>query len=65
MRPESPCKDCSERRLKCHSSCERYKQFKRKRREFVEARHGEVWDEYTDYVYVQVKRGTRRGGKAK
>lgn len=24
----SPCKDCSERVLHCHSSCERYRQYK-------------------------------------
>ena len=65
MRPESPCMGCSERRLKCHSICKRYDQFKRKRREFAETRHEEVWDEYTDYIYVQVKRGTRRGRKTK
>ena len=65
MKPEAPCKDCSERKLKCHSRCKRYKQFRDELRKFETERHEEVWDEYTDYVYVQAKRGTRRGGKAK
>jgi hypothetical protein len=64
LRPKSPCKECSGRELRCHSHCERYKQFREELKRYTEARREEVWDEYTDYVYVQVKRGSRRGGKA-
>lgn len=30
MATDSPCKDCSERSYNCHSSCERYRQYKDK-----------------------------------
>lgn len=26
---KSPCKDCTKRKLKCHSSCEDYKEFRK------------------------------------
>lgn len=28
--PTPPCKDCGDRKLKCHSTCEAYKSFKSK-----------------------------------
>lgn len=65
MRPKSPCKDCEERELRCHSQCERYKRYKVELRDYEKQRRENVWDEYTDYVYVQQKKGSRRGGKAK
>lgn len=65
MRPKSPCKDCEARELRCHSQCEMYKSYKAKLRDYEKQRRENVWDEYADYVYVQQKKGTRRGGKAK
>lgn len=29
-KPEAPCKDCKEQKMLCHSTCERYLDFKRK-----------------------------------
>lgn len=65
MRPKSPCKDCEERELRCHSQCERYKRYKVELRDYEKQRRENVWDEYADYVYVQQKKGSWRGGKAK
>ncbi len=33
MKPESPCKDCENRKLGCHSTCEDYIAFDKARKE--------------------------------
>ena len=35
----APCKDCESRFLGCHSTCERYNDFKKYREELNEQRH--------------------------
>lgn len=38
--PNAPCgKDCSERKTACHASCEKYKEYEVKRREYIESRY--------------------------
>lgn len=39
MMPASPCKGCQERRLHCHSSCEKYLLYRQKIEENKNERH--------------------------
>jgi hypothetical protein len=64
-----PCKDCTDRVLGCHSTCQKYMEAKAKNSVTSEAIHKEKngLDDYGDYVFrVQqkiIKRyGTRRRG---
>lgn len=35
---KAPCKDCRDRVLKCHDSCEKYKAFKAERQDILDKR---------------------------
>lgn len=35
-RPESPCRDCEERRENCHSECEKYIEYTEERKQYNE-----------------------------
>ena len=36
MSLSAPCKDCCERGIGCHSTCDKYKQFEDERKEYVQ-----------------------------
>jgi hypothetical protein len=56
---KSPCKDCPDRHLHCHSECDRYKTFAKEKRELNElinkARHERNLYYSPHYRYVKEK----------
>ena len=64
MNPDSanvPCKDCTERHIRCHSECERYKEFKKRNAERLAREAKRVEDEgrFVESV-IRRKEKTRR-----
>ncbi len=44
---KAPCKDCEDRKLRCHSTCERYLDFKAKNEKRLEEKHKQsIMDSY-------------------
>ena len=33
---DAPCRDCKDRKINCHSDCEKYQEYARKKKEFTE-----------------------------
>lgn len=59
---DSPCHNCSEREINCHSKCERYKEFQRRADEKKAGRAGEAdFISYKCAVFHKVKK--QRGEK--
>lgn len=61
---KSPCKDCPDRHLHCHSECDRYKTFAKEKRELNEAinkaRHEEhLRKSHRSYIryYIKIRNG--------
>lgn len=51
----APCKDCPDRQLGCHGTCEKYQEYRRKRDEEAVAERQRV-DSYCDmYAYKKDK----------
>ncbi len=64
MRPMSPCKDCTERKLGCHSICEKYKSFVEKNREMAAKEKADKNIFYlTPFAMKQEKRRHKNGEK--
>lgn len=51
----SPCKECTERYMACHDSCERYGEWKNKL-EIHNAARRSTWQEKVKYSHTQMKR---------
>lgn len=52
----SPCKDCEDRVLYCHSTCEKYAEFKKERKAICEAMKKSEHDKYFIQVIFKNKR---------
>lgn len=61
----APCKDCQDRFSGCHSSCEKYLEFKKKDQEEKEAIREEKSRRYavSDFRKQQVEKALRRHGR--
>lgn len=47
---KAPCKDCPDRRVGCHSTCEKYLAFRKERDELNEKTYKQKEVEYADYT---------------
>ena len=63
----APCKDCQDRELRCHSTCDRYKEFRSKRDEFINAKYKQKEDLHAvvDLAYRGQSYDIRHGKKRK
>lgn len=50
----APCKDCQDRELKCHATCDRYKEFRQKRDDYNTYRF-QAQEEVHDIMTIRVK----------
>lgn len=59
----SPCLNCTKRKLGCHSTCDRHKEFQEKNGELKAKRRAEnaIYEVYRDYKEEKVKR--LKGGR--
>ena len=61
----APCKDCGDRVIGCHSTCEKYKQFASERKEYVRkvnaCRRKER--EYMEVKHASIYKSLRNAGK--
>lgn len=48
-----PCNNCTERKVRCHTTCTKYKEFSEKRKKELEESRKQ--SEYTNYVINQWK----------
>lgn len=55
------CRDCADRKVGCHSTCEKYKQFRAKLDEINEKRHKE--NDVNNYSWELIRRNRERGIK--
>ena len=62
---KAPCKDCPDRQVGCHSTCEKYLTFRKKRNELNESIYKQREKEYAEYQrYVQsLKRKDKQNKK--
>ncbi len=59
----APCKDCTERTVSCHATCEKYKEFQQwneKRRETIAANRTPLINEYSFSFSPGKRRSHRR-----
>lgn len=61
MRVQSPCKDCSDRELGCHSTCKRYIQFQEANQAETKARRDflKVHNEHIGFLTEQKRKRER------
>ena len=61
MEPFSPCRDCQERTLHCHSTCEKYGIYAIKRRQYLDekSRRYAIKDGLTQAEYKRHRRKRR------
>lgn len=65
----SPCKDCEEREVGCHSTCEKYIEYKEIHEKETEAikrerqKESEAWHPYSMQLSIQRKLSQKRGKK--
>lgn len=61
MRVQSPCKDCSNRELGCHSTCKRYIQFQENTQAETKARRDflKVHNEHVGFLTEQKRKRER------
>lgn len=52
----SPCKDCSERCYKCHSTCKKYQEYSLKRQKFCEQKRADDLRAYYYEKYARIKK---------
>ena len=57
----SPCRNCEERKLGCHSGCKRYLEFKKEVEE-IRKQKMKAFD-YNDAHFINASRNARRNGK--
>lgn len=62
---KAPCKDCPNRQVGCHSTCEKYLTFRKERNELNESIYKQREKEYAEYQrYVQsLKRKDKQNKK--
>lgn len=62
---KAPCKDCPDRQVGCHSTCEKYLTFRKERNELNESIYKQREKEYAEYQrYVQsLKRKDKQNKK--
>lgn len=54
---KAPCKDCPDRQVGCHSTCEKYLAFRKERNELNEKTYKQKEVEYADYTrYMRASR---------
>ena len=58
MKPKAPCKGCEERALGCHSTCERYKEFRAQQEGLYAARKKRL--DYNNYLYDHLNKLERK-----
>ena len=51
-KPDSPCKDCSERFLKCHASCQKYIDFQKELSEWKFAEYNRKKKDLENISYI-------------
>ena len=51
-KPDSPCKDCSERFLKCHASCQKYIDFQKELPEWKFAEYNRKKKDLENISYI-------------
>ena len=57
---KSPCKDCPDRRVLCHSECEKYIAYRKRLDELNEKLARESWlDSYDDIVHRRIAKRQR------
>lgn len=63
MRVKAPCKDCPDRKVKCHSSCEKYKEY----REYLDKIHQAMTaeDDVNDFLKTQGERRHKHPNRMK
>ena len=60
---KSPCLNCEERKLKCHTTCEKYKEFTDEGDAIKKARYDYVMRNRISYKYRQATINRLRGKK--
>ena len=58
--PNAPCKGCNDRKIGCHAECERYSEFGRNRRIWLDEIRNEKRSAYTVHEVNRYKRGPSR-----
>ena len=62
-KPNSPCKDCPDRHMGCHSECEGYKSFEAENEEYKAKRREALKKEYGSLDYVSILKNKQRKNK--
>lgn len=57
---KSPCKDCNDRHVGCHGSCEEYLAFDRERKALNEDRYNAQREIYDNEIYRKRKKRTQQ-----
>ena len=56
-RPNSPCYDCPNRKVRCASACPDWQEYVQLRDQFYRAKHTE--DEYVEYITKSISRSKK------
>ena len=58
MKPKAPCQGCTDRALGCHSTCEKYKEFRAKQEVIYKARKER--NDINNYLYDHLNKLERK-----
>lgn len=62
-RPSSPCKDCPDRHMGCHSECEGYKNYEKENEEYKAQKRQALKEAYGSIDYVSILKNKKKKNK--